>query len=284
MHLAALLAVALANGDGQQDSMAIATMDDIRKRVAVAGGETEGFLVFSLSWASADDLDLHVKIPGGKSIYANNPRAENRRGKLIGELDVDMCLTPNTCAQKPVENIVFRRTVPVGRYQVVVRNYNYRGLNGHDRVVPFDLMVRFGRIGHGGQVKRKLFEGLCTGAGLTGEASDVLVYEFKYSSKNLGTIVETKQTSADDLQCDVGARISNSTCSKTNAETSSSTRNIGSASSTKSRSAKKASKWSKVKHYTLNELEVMRVGSIKRAIKDHSGVCRGCVEKSEFIQ
>ena len=165
--------------EAADDALALATIDDIRKRVAVAGGATEGFLVFSLAWASNDDLDLHVKLPGGKSIYANNPRAENRRGKVLGELDVDMCLTRSKCTARPVENVVFPRTVPMGTYSVLVRNYAYR--NPLKRPVKFDLMVRFGKIGSG-EVKHKLFQGLCTV--LEGPESDVLVYEFILSKKN----------------------------------------------------------------------------------------------------
>jgi hypothetical protein len=167
--------------------------------VALAGGDTKGHLVFSLSWETKDDLDLHVVIPGGKSIYANNARALNRRGKLIGELDVDMCLSVSQCPARPVENIIFRRTVPVGKYKVLVRNYNFRPAASKEISIPFQLVVRFGDVGR--EVYHKLFQGLCTPAGLEGKESDTLVYEFKYSQN--GNVKEVYEHITPDPSCSV---------------------------------------------------------------------------------
>jgi hypothetical protein len=184
------------------ENYALATIEDVHNRVALAGGNTKGHLVFSLSWETQDDLDLHVKIPGGKSIYANNKRAENRKGKVLGELDVDMCLTASQCPERPVENIVFRRTVPVGKYKVSIRNYKFRpaAKQGIARSVPFNLVVRFGDVGQ--EVHHKVFGGLCTPAGLDGKESEVAVYEFKYSQK--GIVKEIFEREAPDPSCSVG--------------------------------------------------------------------------------
>eukprot|EP00931_Biecheleriopsis_adriatica_P080968 TRINITY_DN54311_c0_g1_i1.p1 TRINITY_DN54311_c0_g1~~TRINITY_DN54311_c0_g1_i1.p1 ORF type:complete len:364 (+),score=77.74 TRINITY_DN54311_c0_g1_i1:51-1142(+) len=190
------LVVASGKGSGgKRPKGALAVTKDIERRVTEAGGQIQGVLVASLSWTSADDLDLHMALPGGREISYRNKQADG------GELDVDMCVQgrhSGKCADRPVENIVFMDEPPAGRYKVYVQNFNYH-LNtlpqnmqvarmqegvktsseerklrlSQDRPVIFDLLVKV----HG---TKKLFEGLCTPAGKTHAASDVTVFEFDY--------------------------------------------------------------------------------------------------------
>ncbi|CAE7213648.1 unnamed protein product [Symbiodinium sp. CCMP2456] len=189
--------VVLASGKGgdRRPQGALAVTRDIERRVVQAGGNTVGVLVASLSWTSADDLDLHMLLPGGQEISYRHKTAEG------GELDVDMCVQGKhggNCADRPVENIVFQDDPPAGRYKIFVQNFNYH-LNtlpenmqvarmqegrkaskeemqlrlSQDRPVLFDLLLKV----HG---SKKLFEGLCTPAGKTHGSSDVIVLEFDY--------------------------------------------------------------------------------------------------------
>lgn len=173
----------------------VAVRDDIRNKVVVAGGNPFGVLAVSLSWGSPDDLDLHLLVPSGETISYRNRRVDG------GELDVDMCvhgLRGKLCNDGPVENIVFETSPAPGRYRALVRNFNFheshrpleaqiaamrRGSridedeqklrSGKDRPIPFDVLLKVGST-------HKLFTGLCTPAGKTHEASEVLVFEFDY--------------------------------------------------------------------------------------------------------
>ena len=43
----------------------LARVEEIQQQVAEAGGNAKGMFAISLSWATHDDLDLHVIVPGG---------------------------------------------------------------------------------------------------------------------------------------------------------------------------------------------------------------------------
>lgn len=172
--------------------------EDIQRRVALAGGNSEGVLVASLAWATADDLDLHVVTPGGSEISYQHKKAAG------GELDVDMCVqgrhgTGKSCTEQPVENVVFADFAPAGLYKVYVQNFNFHAnyqskdlqvqrmqekrkaskeemklRMGRDRPVLFEVLVKVESV-------YRLFRGLCTPPGKTHKESDVKVFEFKYN-------------------------------------------------------------------------------------------------------
>merc|ERR1712110_882530 len=104
----ALALSALFGGQGASENTdaggtELVVIEDIQRRVARAGGNVEGVLVASLSWSTADDLDLHVLTPSGAEISYQNKRAAG------GELDVDMCVQGRhggVCKDRPVENVV----------------------------------------------------------------------------------------------------------------------------------------------------------------------------------
>jgi len=173
----------------------VVTAEDIRKRVARAGGNIEGVVVASLSWSSPDDLDLHVKTPGGAEISYSNKRAAG------GELDVDMCVHgrhSGKCTANPVENIVFSDEAAQGRYEIYVQNFNYhpdvrsRALQVSDvlegkrpskenmelrysrnKPVLFEVLVKI-------EGTHRVFSGLCTPPGKTHASSNVQVFAFEY--------------------------------------------------------------------------------------------------------
>ena len=45
--------------------------EEIQQQVAEAGGNAKGMFAISLSWATHDDLDLHVIVPGGGHAHAH---------------------------------------------------------------------------------------------------------------------------------------------------------------------------------------------------------------------
>ncbi|MBD9544321.1 hypothetical protein IB276_33280 [Ensifer sp. ENS04] len=91
--------------------------DSIKQRVKRAGGNVEADLRVSLAWSNTDDLDLHVREPGGNHIHFGNKD---------GKLDVDMnCF--GTLVRDPVENVVWnKRQLRDGQYLVWVNNYSRR--------------------------------------------------------------------------------------------------------------------------------------------------------------
>lgn len=97
--------------------------DSITARVKRAGGSVEGVLRFSLGWYNWDDLDLHVELPNGETIYYGHKRAGS------GMLDVDMNVNNlggvNSC-RDAVENVVFNAGLHEGEYTVRVKNFTKR--------------------------------------------------------------------------------------------------------------------------------------------------------------
>ena len=93
--------------------------DSIKERVRKAGGNvTNAQLRASLSWFNYDDLDIHVRGPGGHIWYGH------KRASCGGELDVDMNVGDGESRQA-VENVAWRK-VPDGAYEVSVHNYTHR--------------------------------------------------------------------------------------------------------------------------------------------------------------
>lgn len=97
--------------------------DSIKERVKAAGGRVDGELRCSLSWYNYDDLDIHIKEPGGKHIYYGNDRSPMTKGNL----DVDMNAGGRR-SRDPVENITWptRELMLEGNYELWVNNYTKR--------------------------------------------------------------------------------------------------------------------------------------------------------------
>lgn len=98
--------------------------DSIKEKVKRAGGNINGVLRISLSWFNYDDLDLHVREPGGNHIYHGN---SGQIHPSSGVLDVDMNIRANG-SREAVENIVWTNKSKMKKkgYQVYVNNYTKR--------------------------------------------------------------------------------------------------------------------------------------------------------------
>lgn len=91
--------------------------DSIKEKVKRAGGKIDAYLRVSLAWYNFDDLDLHIREPGGKHVFFGNKD---------GKLDVDMNAGSGT-TREPVENIVYDRSaLRDGVYRVIVHQYRRR--------------------------------------------------------------------------------------------------------------------------------------------------------------
>ncbi|RJU80161.1 MAG: hypothetical protein DWC09_07885 [Candidatus Poseidoniales archaeon] len=91
--------------------------DDIDERLLREGGKT-GEVQVSLAWDDYNDLDLHIFCPSGERIYFNNKTSE-----CGGELDVDMNVRPTS--KNAVENVVWIKDAPIGKYKVGVHFYKH---------------------------------------------------------------------------------------------------------------------------------------------------------------
>ncbi len=98
--------------------------DAIKERVKAAGGTVEGDLCCRLAWEYRDDLDFHMKEPGGGHIHFGNRRQLSRNG---GMLDLDANGADGQ-RDDPSENIFYtnRRKMAEGVYTLLVNNYNRR--------------------------------------------------------------------------------------------------------------------------------------------------------------
>ena len=96
--------------------------DSIRERVKRAGGNVSGDLCCRLAWFNTDDLDFHMREPGGFHIYFGS------KGPSLchGYLDVDMNVGGET--REPVENIYYgsAATMLEGTYTLFVNQYRKR--------------------------------------------------------------------------------------------------------------------------------------------------------------
>jgi hypothetical protein len=111
--------------------------DSIKERVKAAGGSIEGYLCCRLAWDYKDDLDFHMKEPGGTRIYFGNRRQTSRCG---GQLDVDANGADGS-REDPVENIFYKNNsyMKEGLYTLEVNNYSRRS-DGRG----FEVEIEFG--------------------------------------------------------------------------------------------------------------------------------------------
>ena len=111
--------------------------DSIKERVKQAGGNVTGDLCCRLAWYNYDDLDFHMREPGGYEIYFGNRSRESTSG---GRLDVDMNAGSGQ-TRDPVENIFYQssKTMKEGVYTLQVHQFSKRETTN----VGFDVEVDF---------------------------------------------------------------------------------------------------------------------------------------------
>lgn len=90
--------------------------DSIKAKVKRAGGQVDDVAMrVSLAWNNTDDLDLHVREPGGNEICFSNK---------CNKLDVDM--NASNLVRDPVENVRWVNPPKNGVYVVMVHNFTRR--------------------------------------------------------------------------------------------------------------------------------------------------------------
>lgn len=138
--------------------------DSIKERVKKAGGNVSGDLCCRLAWFNHDDLDFHMKEPGGGHIFFGNRYITSPNG---GRLDVDMNAGCGT-TREPVENIFYesKKTMMEGTYTLEVNNFNKR----ESVDVGFEVEIDFL-----GTVHRFVFDKAVANRGT------ITVVKFKYS-------------------------------------------------------------------------------------------------------
>ena len=111
--------------------------DSIKERVKQAGGNVTGDLCCRLAWYNHDDLDFHMKEPGGYEIYFGNRRDKSPSG---GMLDVDMNAGSGQ-TREPVENIFYQscKNMKEGEYKLQVHNFSKR----ENTNIGFDVEIDF---------------------------------------------------------------------------------------------------------------------------------------------
>jgi hypothetical protein len=96
---------------------------------------TEGKLDITLAWDGTEDLDIHVRCPGGE-IWAEN------RNACGGLLEIDCNAKAGERDEHPLEHVTWVTDPPAGEYEVLVRLYNRFDLPARD--IPFTVVVREG--------------------------------------------------------------------------------------------------------------------------------------------
>lgn len=95
-----------------------------------------GKLQISLKWDGLEDLDLHVKCPGGELNW-QSPETSSGHQFCNGTLDVDMNFMRNSAS--PVESSYWP-SPPAGNYEIYV---NFAGRKDQaQRKIPFQILVR----------------------------------------------------------------------------------------------------------------------------------------------
>lgn len=107
--------------------------DDLDVRVKREGGKS-GEVQVSLTWDDFNDLDLHLFCPSGERIYFNN-----RESSCGGELDIDMNVRPTS--KNPVENVVWTKEAPLGKYKIGVHFYKHHKKRKSTSACEFRLRV-----------------------------------------------------------------------------------------------------------------------------------------------
>jgi hypothetical protein len=124
--------------------------DSIKEKVKAAGGSVTGVLRCSLAWSNYDDLDIHVRTPGGHHIYYN----DRLPVKLGGRLDVDMNAGVHR-SRSPVENITwpFKKGLEEGVYSLWVHNFTKREMKDEGFVAEIEYEGEIHRFEYDTQVR-----------------------------------------------------------------------------------------------------------------------------------
>ena len=104
---------------------------------------TRGKLDITMAWNGREDLDIHVRCPGGE-IWAEN------RTACGGSLEIDRNARADQREDNPLEHVTWVTEPPGGEYEILVRLYNRFELAARD--IPFTVVVREGDT-------RKVFTG-----------------------------------------------------------------------------------------------------------------------------
>lgn len=162
---------------------------EIKKRVEGAGGQySDVDIRASLLWNNTNDLDLHVVDPCGHHIFYGSYCKSNSRepAPCGGFLDVDMNVRGETT--KPVENTRWPKgKARPGHYQVYVQNFAFHGSSRVATKFRVEIEIN-GEIRH--------FDGE-TPAGLSGEASNVPIFEFDYAPAARSGLLSTEAAYAN---------------------------------------------------------------------------------------
>ena len=264
-----LLLFGCAAAEEPMNGLVLARIDEVNNRVVQAGGRVKGKMGFSLYWETDDDLDLQVLTPSGALIGFERKWADG------GTLDVDMCSSMGLkCTRRPVENIRFKAAgLLFGRYKVLVQNFRYKANKSTNRPIKFEVLARMGKNKQTGQKVRKLFRGLCTKANLERDASTVEIFSFDYRGPgDFETLAEAER----DVRCEMRLGIE--------AGNEAGGARLGDGGGpTHAPQEEKRKRKQPAKVYLEADLKAMRIGTLKRTLKDIGGRCRGCTERSELI-
>lgn len=106
--------------------------DAIKENVKSAGGNVEGVLRFSIQWNdnrdNENDLDAHCNSDYSHIYYGD------KKGKCGGELDIDII---NPQGKVAVENIIWTKNPPKGKYEMKVVNFSDRGGSNFKAQIEF---------------------------------------------------------------------------------------------------------------------------------------------------
>lgn len=127
-----------------EESDNIKTRTELIRSIKFAELEgSKGLCRINLKWNTADDLDLHLVLPGGtrdseKDVYYAHKCEEYNGG--ICTLDHDAI--PNYADENPQENIFWEKELPDGVYRVFVKLYNKKS---NLKTIPFSITIFTGK-------------------------------------------------------------------------------------------------------------------------------------------